>query len=260
MISSAFKLDEAINESLEKLLPEDVHLRVSDRVYVAMTTIPEGKQLLANKFSSRSELISALRASSFVPFIANWGFPRFRGHLVCDGILSGVHPKRPAATSTITVSPWAGRASISPSNTALFNRIQSFFFAGWPPSVERIEKLCERGYEDAFKFLIEQKHFSCDGCEYNDRKRCGLDHPTILSPEMKEVFEEAKKEEQRGYDRRYMTKLQDAILHLTLIWLAPINSVQSAVNVVTTIRLPSIETDVFGTPYHCMPLNVRPIS
>ena len=260
VISSVFKLDEAINESLEKLLPEDVHLRVSDRVYVAMTTIPEGKQLLANKFSSRSELISALRASSFVPFIANWGFPRFRGHLVCDGILSGVHPKRPAATSTITVSPWAGRASISPSNTALFNRIQSFFFAGWPPSVERIEKLCERGYEDAFKFLIEQKHFSCDGCEYNDRKRCGLDHPTILSPEMKEVFEEAKKEEQRGYDRRYMTKLQDAILHLTLIWLAPINSVQSAVNVVTTIRLPSIETDVFGTPYHCMPLNVRPIS
>ena len=105
VISSAFKLDEAINESLEKMLPEDVHLRVSDRVYVATTTIPEGKQLLANKFSSRSELISALRASSYVPFIANWGFPRFRGHLVCDGIVSAIHPTRPATSTRVNFLP-----------------------------------------------------------------------------------------------------------------------------------------------------------
>ena len=258
VISSAFKLDEAINESLQKLLPEDVHLRVSDRVYVAMTTIPDGKQLLANKFSSRSELISALRASSYVPFIANWGFPRFRGHLVCDGIVSAIHPTRPA-TSTITVSPWAGWGTISPSSKGKLSLLVNLWFAGWPPSVARIERLCQQGYQDAMTFLLDKKYLSCHGCEQDDQEGCALVHPTELSPEMKKVFEEAKGEELRGYDKRTSTKLQGAILRFALIWFSPLQIAHRAVRAVTTLRLPYIDTDVFGPPNHCLPLTMRPI-
>ena len=258
VLSSEFKLDEALNDNLQKILPDDIHLRVNDRVYVAMTTLINGKQLMVNEFSSKTDLISALRASSYVPFLANWGFPRFRGHLVCDGIVSAIHPTRPA-TSTITVSPWAGWGTISPSSKGKLSLLVNLWFAGWPPSVARIERLCQQGYEDAMTFLLDKKYLSCHGCEQDDQEGCALVHPTELSPEMKKVFEEAKGEELRGYDKRTSTKLQGAILRFALIWFSPLQIAHRAVRAVSTLRLPYIDTDVFGPPNHCLPLTMRPI-
>ena len=258
VLSSAFKLDEALNDNLQKVLPDDIHLRVSDRVYVAMTTLIDGQQLMVNKFSSRAELISALRASSYIPFVSNWGFPRFRGQLVCDGICSDAHPTRPS-TTTITVSPFAGMGTISPSDPEWIPFLVNGVFAGWPPSVERIERLCEQGYKDAMTFLLDKKYLSCHGCEEDDQERCAVVHPTDLSPEMKKVFEVAKEEEHRGYDERNITKIQGAALRLALIWFSPLQIAHRALRAVTTLKLPSIETDVFGPPPHCMPLTMRPM-
>ena len=257
VLSSAFKLDEALNDNLQKILPDDIHVRASDRVYVAMTTLVDGKQLLVSKFSSRSELIAALRASSYVPFVSNWGFPRFRGQLVCDGVCSDVHPTRPS-TATITVSPFAGMATISPSDPAWIPFLVTGVFAGWPPSVARSERLCEQGYKDAMTFLLDENHLSCSGCEEDDQDRCAIVHPTDLSPEMKEVFTEAKEEEVRGYAERNITKLQGAILQLALVWFSPLLITHRAISAVASVKLPSIETDVFGPPSYCLPLTMRP--
>ena len=127
-----------------------------------MTTLIDGKQLMVNKFSSRDEVIAALRASSYIPFVSNWGFPRFRGQLVCDGVCSDVHPTRPS-TATITVSPFGGMATISPSGPAWFPYLVNPF-----PSVASSEMLCEQGYKDAMTFLLHKKHLSCNGCEEDD--------------------------------------------------------------------------------------------
>ena len=258
VLSSAFKLDEALYDELSAIIPDDIHLRVSDRVYVAMTTLVDGKQLMVNKFSSRAELIAALRASSYIPFVSNWGFPRFRGQLVCDGICSDAHPTR-LSTTTITVSPFAGMATISPSDTAWIPFLVNGVFVGWPPSVARTERLCEQGYKDAMTFLLEKKHLSCPGCEEDDLERCALVHPTHLSPEMKRVFAEAKEEEERRYDERNITKIQGAVLRLALIWFSPLQIANRAIRAVITLRPPSIETDVFGPPSFCLPLTMRPI-
>jgi predicted acylesterase/phospholipase RssA len=65
---TAFRLGAVLRESMERLLPDDIHIRSNGRIRVAITQVfwrPRG--LLVDQFDSKSDLIDAVFTSSFIP-------------------------------------------------------------------------------------------------------------------------------------------------------------------------------------------------
>ena len=224
--SPSFSLANIMWDGLEHLLPDDIHIRATDKLYVSMTKISDRSNLLVHKFSSKHELLEALRASSFVPFVSGWRPPRFRGDLVFDG---GYSDNLPIFDPfTITVSPFAGDASICPPDESQIgsllnlriphgptNSNNSFSLskensmklinAVVPPGVEGMEQLCSQGFQDAMRFLTMGNHIKCEGCrEGKKSEECSMCKIIIeeaatktLPMEITEVFEEAASREGR---------------------------------------------------------------
>ena len=109
-----FNLSKLIRERMEKMLPNDIHLRVQDRLLVSMTKVWNPSNLAVNKFRSKAELLDALQGTSFVPFVCGLLPPRFKGSLVYDGFFTDNLPV--FDSNTISVSPFAGNASICPTD------------------------------------------------------------------------------------------------------------------------------------------------
>jgi hypothetical protein len=150
-----------------------------------MTKIADRTNLLVHEFASKRELLEALQASSFIPFVSGWRPPRFKGDLVFDGGYSDNLPVFDAFT--ITVSPFAGDASICPvddcqigsllnlriphgpansSNSFTLTKGNSMKLinAVVPPGVEGMEQLCSQGYSDAMRFLTNGRYIRCRRC------------------------------------------------------------------------------------------------
>lgn len=74
-----------LREWLEEVLPPDAHERCSGRLYVFIQRLFRGN-MHVSQFPTREFLISALLASSHLPFVMN-GLPFrwFNGSIVCDG-------------------------------------------------------------------------------------------------------------------------------------------------------------------------------
>lgn len=53
----SFNLLQMVKDSLLSSLPEDAHLRVSGRLCVSLTRVPDGKNVLVSEFRSRDELV-----------------------------------------------------------------------------------------------------------------------------------------------------------------------------------------------------------
>lgn len=53
----AYNLLQIVEESLQKLLPEDAHVRASGKLCVSLTRVSDGRNLLVSQFDSRDELI-----------------------------------------------------------------------------------------------------------------------------------------------------------------------------------------------------------
>ena len=218
--SPRFSLADILMDGLDRLLPDDIHLRASGRLFVSMTKISDRSNQLVSCFSSKQDLLEALRASSFVPFMSGWRPPRFRGDLVFDGGYSDNLPVFQDGL-TITVSPFSGDASICPSDDAQIgsllnlriphgpnNSSNSFSLskensmklinAVVPPGVEGMEKLCSQGFQDAMRFLNSKCHIKCDNCKIEksqeDCKMCKViieEAATKTLPlELREVFAE----------------------------------------------------------------------
>ena len=107
-----FNLSKLIRKSMEEVLPDNIHLVIQDRLLVSMTKVWNPSNLAVNKFSSKAELLDALQGTSFVPFICGLLPPRFKGSLVLDGFFTDNLPV--FDSNTISVSPFAGNASICP--------------------------------------------------------------------------------------------------------------------------------------------------
>ena len=107
-----FNLSNLIRKSMEEVLPANIHLVVQDRLLVSMTKVWNPSNLAVNKFRSKAELLDALQGTSFVPFVCGLLPPRFKGSLVYDGFFTDNLPV--FDSNTISVSPFAGNASICP--------------------------------------------------------------------------------------------------------------------------------------------------
>ena len=114
-----FNLSKLIRERMEKMLPNDIHLRVQDRLLVSMTKVWNPSNLAVNKFNSKEELLDALQGTSFVPIVCGLLPPRFKGSLVFDGFFTDNLPV--FDSDTISVSPFAGTASICPQDDGLLS-------------------------------------------------------------------------------------------------------------------------------------------
>ena len=117
-----FNLSKLIRERMEEMLPGDIHLHVQDRLLVSMTKVWDRSNLVVNKFSSKAELLDALQGTSFVPFMCGLLPPRFKGSLVFDGFFTDNLPV--FDSNTITVSPFAGNASICPKDDGLLSSLK----------------------------------------------------------------------------------------------------------------------------------------
>ena len=114
-----FNLSKLMREGMEEMLPDDIHLLVQDRLLVSMTKVWDRSNLVVNKFSSKAELLDALQGTSFVPFMCGLLPPRFKGSLVLDGFYTDNLPV--FDSNTISVSPFAGNASICPKDDRLLS-------------------------------------------------------------------------------------------------------------------------------------------
>jgi hypothetical protein len=155
---TAFRLGAVLRDSMEKLLPDDIHIRSNGRVRVAITQVfwrPRG--LLVDQFDSKSDLINAVFTSAFIPgYLAPTPATMFRNRLCVDGGLTLFMPPT-AAAKTVRVCAFSASSfklkgiGISPDCNPL-NRATARQLLNWalePAEDEILEKLFEMGYADA---------------------------------------------------------------------------------------------------------------
>ncbi|CAH8392473.1 unnamed protein product [Eruca vesicaria subsp. sativa] len=155
---TAFRLGAVLRDSMEKSLPDDIHIRSNGRVRVAITQVfwkPRG--ILVDQFDSKSDLINAVIASAFIPgYLAPMPATMFRDRVCVDGGLTLFMPPT-AAAKTVRVCAFSASnfelkgIGISPDWNPL-NRATSRQLLNWalePAEDEVLEKLFELGYADA---------------------------------------------------------------------------------------------------------------
>ncbi|KDP38891.1 hypothetical protein JCGZ_05048 [Jatropha curcas] len=161
---TAFRLGAVLRDVLEKFLPDDVHIRSSGRVRVAVTQIswrPRG--LLVDQFDSKEDLINAVFTSSFIPgYLAPRPATIFRNRLCIDGGLTLFMPPTSAAHTVRVCAFPASRLGLqgigispdcNPENRASPREL--FKWALEPAEDGILDRLFELGYSDAAMWAEE---------------------------------------------------------------------------------------------------------
>ena len=217
--SPTFNLHELLATYFTESLPVDVAEKVSGRLFVSLTRASNKGNVLVSSFRSKADLIDAVCASSFVPIMSGWLPPRFRGEMALDGGYSDNIPI--LGDVTLTVSPFAGDASICPQDETSPNKyyrlphgsggcvdisrenINKLAKAMVPPDTTGMEALCCQGFEDAKKYLMKEKMIRCQKCSRNQLSGNCRDCTALiqeaktktLPKELVQVFEEIREME-----------------------------------------------------------------
>ncbi|GAB1299680.1 1-acylglycerol-3-phosphate O-acyltransferase Pnpla3 [Apodemus speciosus] len=164
-----FNINKCVRDGLQETLPDDVHQIISGKVYISLTRVSDGENVLVSEFHSKDEVVDALVCSCFIPLFSGLIPPSFRGERYVDGGVSDNVPVLDAKT-TITVSPFYGEHDICPKvkSTNFFHvnitnlslrlctgNLHLLTRALFPSDVKVMGELCFQGYLDAFRFLEE---------------------------------------------------------------------------------------------------------
>ncbi|XP_008782350.2 patatin-like phospholipase domain-containing protein 1 [Phoenix dactylifera] len=155
---TAFRLGAVLRDVLSNFLPDDVHIKSSGRVRVAITQLfwrPRG--LLVDQFDSKEDLINAVFTSSFIPgYLAPRPATIFRNRLCIDGGLTLFMPPT-SASETVRVCAFPANTlglkgigispDCNPENRATPRQL--FSWALEPAEDYILDKLYELGYLDA---------------------------------------------------------------------------------------------------------------
>ncbi|GFG36936.1 hypothetical protein Cfor_12474 [Coptotermes formosanus] len=175
--SPSFNIHNILLDGLEKVLPDDAHIRVNGKLHISLTRVYDGKNVIVSQFSSKEDLVQALLASSFIPLFSGILPPKFRGIRYMDGGFSDNLPM--LDENTITVSPFCGESDICPrdlssqlfhinfSNTSIElsrHNINRFVRILFPPKPEVLANMCKQGFDDALMFLHRNNLISCTRC------------------------------------------------------------------------------------------------
>lgn len=170
------RLRGVLQNSMESLLPDDIHYRCKDRCFVAVTQLqPELKSYLISNFYSKSDLIETLLTSCFIPLWFDGGrvSKNWRKRLCVDGGISNFIPTPPAGPgvgttsipATIRIScfdtqrwPIFNDIDICPGKFDLSSSVHStnlerFKRAFIPGTDDDIDRLVVEGIEDAQQWI-----------------------------------------------------------------------------------------------------------
>lgn len=201
-----------LRADLEKCLPNDAHLKSHDKAFFSLTTVATLSNKLLSEFESRDELIEAILAALFIPFIIGIVPPKVRGVRYIDGGFTGNFVT--LDENTITVSPFFGLGCVRPKSTSfylldtMFNPVnimrllKSFF----PPPPKELEGLSLDGYKDALRFIRDHDLYACTNCarlpsrpRRGDCQECEallkLSYKATINPSYLEPLREAQKAE-----------------------------------------------------------------
>ncbi|XP_069855998.1 1-acylglycerol-3-phosphate O-acyltransferase PNPLA3 [Dipodomys merriami] len=165
----SFDMTKCLRDRLHAELPPNVHQLVSGKLYISLTRVSDGENVLVSDFHSKDEVVDAVLCSCFIPFFSGLIPPSFRGVRYVDGGLSNNVPFLDSR-STITVSPFYGEHDICPkvkstnflhlnvTNLSLRvceGNVHLLSRALFPSGPKEMGELCFQGYVDAFRFLEE---------------------------------------------------------------------------------------------------------
>uniref|UniRef100_A0A672Z0B1 PNPLA domain-containing protein n=1 Tax=Sphaeramia orbicularis TaxID=375764 RepID=A0A672Z0B1_9TELE len=166
----SFSLLRSVQRSLMDRLPEDAHLRASGRLYVSLTRLHDGNNVLVSQFDSREELIQVKLKRTYHAVRGQCLFVCFQ--LYMDGALSNNMPLF-EHRNTITLAPFSGESDICPTegtfnilevhygnvsiqvNEGNVHRVWTSFL---PPTT--LAEICLNGYVDALRFLRQRREFN----------------------------------------------------------------------------------------------------
>ncbi|XP_059392805.1 patatin-like phospholipase domain-containing protein 2 isoform X2 [Carassius carassius] len=170
-VHPSFDLLKIVRNFLNRDLPDDAHLLASGRLFVSLTRVSDGTNVLVSEFDSKEDLVQALICSCFYPLYCGVIPPRYHGIRYVDGALSDNMPFS-GLRNTITISPFSGESDISPygnpfyfhdiyyNNVSIhinFINAHQVVIAFFPPEAEVLDEMCQNGYKDAFLFLKENE-------------------------------------------------------------------------------------------------------
>ncbi|XP_073688313.1 patatin-like phospholipase domain-containing protein 2 [Garra rufa] len=170
-VHPSFDLLKIVRNFLNRDLPDDAHLLASGRLFVSLTRVSDGTNVLVSEFDSKEDLIQTLICSCFYPLYCGVIPPSYHGIRYVDGALSNNMPFS-HLRNTITISPFSGESDISPygnpfyfhdiyyNNASIhinFINAHRVVIAFFPPEPEVLAEMCQNGYKDAFHFLKENE-------------------------------------------------------------------------------------------------------
>ena len=177
--SPDFSIHELLKTFFESILPDNVAEIVSGKLFVSVTRMRNTKNVLVSEFRDKKDVIEAVCASSFVPFMSGITFPKFRGEYALDGGCSDNLPV--LGEDTITVCPFTGDASICPSEETSGqwrnfshgsggsvhvskNNLWRFKDAVCSSNIQALESIFAQGFSDASRFLLSTNRIKCQQC------------------------------------------------------------------------------------------------
>ncbi|TRY83442.1 hypothetical protein DNTS_016197 [Danionella cerebrum] len=164
-VHPSFNLLKTVRNFLTQELPDDAHLLASGRLFVSLTRVSDGKNVLVSEFSSKEDLIQALICSCFYPLYCGVIPPSYHGIRYIDGALSDNMPFS-NLRNTITISPFSGESDIRPyrnpfyfheiyyNNVSIdinFMNAHRVVIAFFPPEPE----VCGVDYSDAVESAVD---------------------------------------------------------------------------------------------------------
>ncbi|XP_078054090.1 omega-hydroxyceramide transacylase-like [Mustelus asterias] len=164
-----------VREDLVENLPENAYKLASGRLFISLTRVSDGQNVLISDFTSNEELIQALTCSCFVPVYCGLIPPTFRGVRYIDGGFTNMQPLNDMR-NTITISPFSGEIDICPRNAADFfllwlgnssfvlspENLHRVALAFFPPHSKILQRFLWDGYIDALHYLLQNDLLSQD--------------------------------------------------------------------------------------------------
>lgn len=115
----SFNLLKIVRHFLNRDLPNDAHLLANGRLFVSLTRVSDGTNVLVSEFDSKEDIIQALICSCFYPLYCGVRPPSYHGIRYVDGALSDNMPFS-SLRNTITISPFSGESDISPNGNPFY--------------------------------------------------------------------------------------------------------------------------------------------
>ena len=114
-----------VRPELERILPEDAHLRCTGQTTVCLSDVSQlpwrrPKKVFVDRWPSRSVLIDTILQSSYIPLVTSRANPS-QSYWPCNGLVDGGlannFPLHPVAERTVRVSPFSGEIDICPTSS-----------------------------------------------------------------------------------------------------------------------------------------------